>query len=108
MADLVPEEAIGRAQYAAMGFDSIQDDDRPVDDAYLTEQMGAALAAAAPLILAAELTRLADEIGAAATLAHEGAGLPDGQAGLVAAATLSTAARLRRRASVLRGEGDRK
>lgn len=62
MALEVPEEAIEKALLGAMGFDSVQDDDRTVNDAYLTEQMGAALTAAAPLIVAADLVRLADEV----------------------------------------------
>lgn len=52
----------------------------------------------------AELETLADEIGAAATLAHEGAGKDD-KAALVAVADLAIAARLRRRAAQLRVEG---
>lgn len=94
--DLVPEEAIAAGREAFVRCPKG------------TSSTRAAIEAAAPLILAAELRRLADEIGAAATLAHESAGEGDDRAGLVAAATLSTAAKLRSRASVLRGEGDPK
>jgi hypothetical protein len=41
----ITEDMIEKALEAAMGFDSVQDDDRPVDDQYLREQMRASLTA---------------------------------------------------------------
>jgi len=42
----ITDEMVEKALLGAMGFDAVQDDNRPVDDTYLTEQMRAALSAA--------------------------------------------------------------
>lgn len=106
MADLVPEEAIGAAL-------------QKLPTLVLRAQTQQALEAAAPLILAAELERLAGELADRANARHAVAG-DDGQDcdgecessdchTVSAVATYSmTAGRLRARASVLRGEGDPK
>jgi len=113
MSDLVPEEAIERASYRLAGrFRGDEGQWRGYTDA-----AEVALEAAAPLILAAELDRLADDLAAqveetlvvARRLKAGKDGVTVSSADLFAEAQgMERAAHeLRVRASVLRGEGHR-
>ena len=102
MIDLTIPDEVWDAVAAAVPIESVVAAEGSAWDISTLVQRG--VEAAAPLIVAAELDRIADEIGAAATLAHESAG-EDAAAALAAVADLSIAARLRARACALSGEG---
>lgn len=98
--DLIPEEAADAAWIAVA---SVRDaSPRRPDDADTGAVVAAALEAAVPLILAAELEQLAGELGKRDTIPNDewDHGHQDGLE--------TAAAALRARASVLRGAGDRK
>jgi hypothetical protein len=126
MTFVIPEEAIEAAQLGAMGYDAGQDDDGPKGDAYFTAQMAAALAAAAPLIVAAnepdvwqKAIDLVSNLGMTSMHAAREAvnsayhSVPEGAVDLAAVSVLEVVRRalidVRRganaRGSVLRGEG---
>lgn len=111
---LVPEEAIEAAAAGLVNhYEHLPEDIKE----HWRHRARQALPAAAPLILAAELDRMADELDATGVVFHSAAhALRAGKDGVtVQSADLSAEGRgldravaeLRLRASVLRGEGDR-
>lgn len=96
--DLIPEEAIE----AAAASLKVAEVDATDPHAWFRGHAEAAVRAAAPLILAAELDRLAKQINERADACHNPA---DPATGVFSGGVMTAASIVSRRASVLRGEG---